>query len=262
MKFGSWPSALNIVDISSIYGGYVSRILTRFEERGWIIRDRGADARVRPIRLTEAGRETFAVLDARQRDAVAGMIARLDPVAQADLVDALAKVRLLLDPAPASGFTIRPFRTGDMGQIAARQSVLYADSHGWGRGLEVAEGEVTTAFLRDFKPGREQCWVAEVDGVMAGSIFLTDEGGGLARLRLLYVEPFARGRRIGDALVATCIGFARDTGYATLTLWTQAVLETARRLYTRHGFKRIETAVHHDFGEPVTGERWQLGLTL
>ena len=147
-----------------------------------------------------------------------------------------------------------------MGRIAARQSILYADSHGWGRGLEVVEGEVTTAFLHNFKPGREQCWVAEIDGVMAGSIFLTDEGGGNARLRLLYVEPFARGRRIGDALVTTCIGFARDKGYATLTLWTQAVLETARRLYTRHGFERIETAVHHDFGEPVTGERWQLRL--
>jgi DNA-binding MarR family transcriptional regulator/GNAT superfamily N-acetyltransferase len=241
--------------------GYVSRILARFQERGWIIRDRGVDARSRPIRLTEAGRETFALLDVRQRDAVAGMIARLDSAAQTDLVEALARAQLLLDPSLSSGFTIRPFRTGDMGRIAARQSVLYAGSHGWGRGLEVVEGEVTTAFLRDFKPGREQCWVAEVDGVMAGSIFLTDEGGGIARLRLLYVEPFARGRRIGDALVANCIGFAQETGYAMLTLWTQAVLETARRLYDRHGFERVETAVHHDFGEPIVGERWQLSLT-
>ncbi len=240
--------------------GYVSRILARFEDRGWIIRERGADARSRPIRLTETGRKTFALLDARQRDAVTSMIARLDPVAQTDLVDAMGKARLLLDPAAASDFTIRPFRTGDMGQIAARQSILYAQSHGWGRGLEVVEGEVTTAFLRDFKPGREQCWVAEVDGVMAGSIFLTDEGRGIARLRLLYVEPFARGRRIGDALVTTCIGFARDKGYATVTLWTQAVLETARRLYARHGFARIEAATHYDFGEAVAGERWELDL--
>jgi DNA-binding MarR family transcriptional regulator/N-acetylglutamate synthase-like GNAT family acetyltransferase len=255
------PGSANALQASlGMDAGYVSRILTRFEKRGWIIRDRGSDARTRPIRLTKVGRDTFALLDARQRDAVAGMIARLDPVAQSDLVDALARARLLLDAAPTSGFTIRPFRTGDMGRIAARQSILYADSHGWGHGLEVVEGEVTSTFLRDFKPGREQCWVAEIDGVMAGSIFLTDEGSGIARLRLLYVEPFARGRRIGDALVATCIGFAQDKGYATLNLWTQAVLKTARRLYTRHGFERIETAVHHDFGEPVVGEQWQLRL--
>lgn len=241
--------------------GYVSRIVARFEERGWIRRDRDdADSRARPIRLTDAGRAIFATIDTRQRGAVADLVAPLDAVGRADLIEAVARVRLLLDPGSIDGFAIRTFRTGDIGRIAARQSILYAESHGWGRGLEVVEGEVTTAFLRNFTPGREQCWVAEIDGVMAGSVFVTDEGGGTARLRLLYVEPFARGRGIGDALVATCVDFARERGYAELTLWTQAVLATARRIYVRHGFERIDEAVHHGFGQPVAGETWRLVL--
>ena len=149
-----------------------------------------------------------------------------------------------------------------MGLIAARQSMLYAQSHGWGRGLEITEGEATTNFLRNFKPGREQCWIAEIDGLLAGSVFLTDEGDGtarLARLRpgtrvLVYVEPFARRRGIGETLVETCIGFARETGYARLTLWTHTVLESARRIYARHGFTCVETATHASFGRPVEGE--------
>ena len=241
--------------------GYVSRILARFDRRGWIRRDRDdADARARPIRLTDAGRAAFAAIDTRQRAAVADRLAPLGSVERADLVQALARVRLLLDPGSVQGYTLRPFRTGDLGMIAARQSILYAESHGWGRGLEIVESAVTTTFLRDFKPGREQCWVAEVGGVLAGSVFLTDEGNGVARLRLLYVEPFARGRGIGDALVTTCIAFARDGGYARLTLWTQAVLETARRIYARHGFEQVEEATHHEFGQPVLGEMWQLAL--
>ena len=119
---------------------------------------------------------------------------------------------------------------------------------------------MTTAFLRDFKPGREQCWVAEVDGVMAGSIFLTDEGDGSSRLRLLYVEPFARGLGIGNALVETCLGFAREVGYAAMTLWTHKVLTSARRIYTAHGFHIVETQVHERFGIPLEGETWRLEL--
>jgi GNAT superfamily N-acetyltransferase len=155
-------------------------------------------------------------------------------------------------------FLIRTFRTGDMGMIAARQAILYAESHGWGRGLEINVGETTLAFLRDFQPGREQAWVAEIDGTMAGSILLTACGGGLARLRLLYVEPFARGAGVGSALVATCLAFARDAGYHAVTLWTHTVLASARRIYAAHGFRLTETALHHEFGVPVQGETWHL----
>ena len=243
-------------------GGFVSRVITRFEARGWVVRDRGEeDARRRPIALTAEGRAVFEVIDARQSAEVANTLQRLGPVERTDLLAALGSVRALLDPASRSGFSIRTFRTGDMGSIAARQSILYADTHRWGRELEIIEGEVTTAFLRDFKQGREQCWVAEVNDAMAGSVMVTDEGGGSARLRLLYVEPFARGRGIGDALVGQCVGFARDAQYRTLTLWTHTILQSARRIYAARGFHIVETAMHEAFGMPVQGETWQLDLT-
>ncbi len=175
-------------------------------------------------------------------------------------VDRIALVTAVIARPPERAFTLRTFRTGDMGMIAARQSILYREAYGWGAGLEVIEGEVTTAFLRGFKPGREQCWVAEVDGAMAGSIFVTDEGAGCARLRLLYVEPFARGRGIGEALIAACIGFARDAGFTAITLWTHTILAGARRLYTAHGFRLVETRTHEAFGTPVEGETWRLEL--
>ena len=159
-----------------------------------------------------------------------------------------------------SDLRIRPFRSGDLGLIVSRQAILYAEGHGWGAGLEAGELEVAAHFLRHFKPGREQCWVAERDGRLAGSVFLTDEGQGLSRLRLLYVEPFARGCGLGNRLVATCVGFAREVGYGAMTLWTHTVLDSARRIYAAHGFRLVDSAVHHEFGVPVQGETWRLDL--
>jgi GNAT superfamily N-acetyltransferase len=188
------------------------------------------------------------------------MLERLAPARRSELLAALGAARALLDPRPGEGFAIRTFRIGDLGLLAGRQSRLYDEAYGWGGGIEVIEAEVTTAFLRDFKPGREQGWIAEVDGAMAGSVLLTDEGDGTARLRLLYVEPFARGRGIGEALVRACIDFAADTGYAAVTLWTHTILESARRIYAAHGFRIVETAVHTRFGPPIQGETWRLDL--
>ncbi|MET0269361.1 MAG: helix-turn-helix domain-containing GNAT family N-acetyltransferase [Sphingomonas sp.] len=257
------PVAANILQTQlGIDRGYLSRMLARFETRGWIARDRtGGDGRTRPISLTTAGRAAFDQIDRRQRAAVAQDLTRLSPVEQDDLVQALTRARLLLDPQAAPEIVIRPARVGEVSQVAARQSVLYAESHGWGRELETLEAEMTAAFLRDFKPGRERCWIADLAGVMAGAVFLTDEGDGLARLRLLHVEPFARRRGIGDMLVRACIDFARETGYRRITLWTHTVLDAARRVYARNGFQCIETAIHQEFGAPVQGETWVLTLT-
>ena len=155
---------------------------------------------------------------------------------------------------------LRTFRTGDMGLIAARQSILYAETQGWGRDLEISICQTTADFLYGFKPGREQCWVAESGGQLAGSVFLTDEGNGLSRLRLLYVEPFAQGRGIGHDLVAACVRFADEAGYEAVTLWTHTILTGARRLYGAHGFKLTGTAMHTTFGVPVQGETWRLNL--
>jgi DNA-binding MarR family transcriptional regulator/N-acetylglutamate synthase-like GNAT family acetyltransferase len=255
------PVAVELQARLGMDAGFVSRLLRRFEARGWIVREHGgADARRRPIVLTDAGRAMVALIDQRQRAAVTAMLQRLAPAQQRDLIAALGQTTAMLDPALRQGFSLRTFRIGDLAMLAARQSILYDEVYGWGRGLELVESEYATQFLRDFKPGREQCWIAEAEGAMAGSVMLTDEGKGLARLRLMYVEPFARGRGIGDALVGTCLAFARGVGYEAITLWTHTVLTSARKIYAGHGFAIIETEIHEAFGKPEQGEIWRLEL--
>ena len=244
-------------------GGFVSRVLRRFEGRRWIRRARlNSDGRRRLIQLTAEGRRQFEQLDCRQRDVVEQNLRRLDGPARRRLTVALEVARDLLEAKEPPAFEIRPFRVGDMGLIASRQSILYQERYGWNRAIEVHEGDVTTNFLRNFKPDREQCWVAEVDGQMAGSIFLTDEGDSVSRLRLLYVEPVFQGRGIGDALVSSCIAFARSVGYERITLWTHTILESARRIYARHGFRIVDTSEHRLFGIPLNGETWVLELEV
>ncbi len=240
--------------------GYVSRILRRFQAKGWIERGRGEDARRRPISLTAAGRLYFDAIDARTRAEVARRIERLSEGDRETLSAALAAVTGLLSggeaPAP---WAIRTFRTGDLFTIAARQSILY-EPYGWKRPMEILQGEITTAFLKDFKPGREQCWVAERAGMMAGAVLLVDAGGNVGQLRLLHVEPWARGLGIGGALVAECIKFARAAGYDLVRLWTHSVLLSARRIYEAQGFRIVATEVHHEFGKAEQGETWELAL--
>ena len=240
--------------------GFVSRMVRRFEERSWIERDRSAgDGRRRPIRLTLEGRHAFERLDARQRHEVEKVLARLKGAELIRLTAALRVVEELLD-GRTGDLTLRPFRPGDMGVVVSRQAILYHEHYGWNAGIEANEAEVVAAFLRDFKPGREQCWIAELGGEMAGSVFLTDEGGGICRLRLLYVEAWAQGRGLGALLVATCMSFAREVGYVRMTLWTHSILENARRIYAREGFRIVRTEDHDSFGPMLTGETWELDL--
>lgn len=239
--------------------GYASRIVKRFEARGWVTRGRGTDARQRPIALTATGRAAFTDLDRRQRDALEARLASIAEPDRAMLRGALDGIRLLLgggDP----GYTVRTFRTGDMGALSARQAVIYAEANGWGAPMEALVLEITAAFLRRFQPGREQCWIAERGGTLAGSVFLVDAGNGVAQLRLLYVEPFARGLGIGRDLVDRCIAFARDAGYVRVTLWTHHVLDSARRIYAAAGFVLVSTAMHDALGTPELGETWELAL--
>jgi len=250
------PLAAELQAELGLDAGYVSRILRRFQAKGWIERGRAEDARRRPISLTPAGRAYFAALDERTRAEVAARLERLSGGDRDTLVAALEAVTGLLSGA-AAPWHIRAFRTGDLYTIAARQSVLY-EPYGWKRPMEVLQGEVTTAFLRDFKPGREQCWVAERAGMMAGAVMLVDAGDDVGQLRLLHVEPWARGQGIGGALVAECVRFAREAGYAKMRLWTHTILASARRIYEAEGFEIVETAMHDEFGEPVQGETWEL----
>lgn len=255
------PVAVELQQALGLDAGYASRILRKFESSGWIERGRGTDARRRPIALTATGRAAFADLDHRQRAVLEARIETLGEVDQRVLVTALDAARGLLSNDAKHGYTVRTFGTGDMGMITARQAILYRDSHDWRAPMEALLGEVTARFLRDYREGREQCWVAESGGVMAGSVFLVDAGEGVAQLRLLYVEPWARGMGIGSDLVGRCVTFAREAGYATLRLWTHTVLDSARRIYAGAGFRIVSTEVHHEFGRPEQGEIWEMELT-
>jgi DNA-binding MarR family transcriptional regulator/GNAT superfamily N-acetyltransferase len=252
------PLAAELGGALGLDAGYASRWL---EVRGWIARGRGSDARQRPIALTPAGQAAFDALDGVTRAHIEASIAHLTENDRAQLVGALETVSALLGKGRALPWHLRTFKPGDMGMIAARQSILYHEHWGWGTRLEALEGEITANFLRDFKPGREQCWVAERGGRMIGAIFCVDSGNGAAQLRLLHVEPEARGLGIGEALVRTCVEFAREAGYARIWLWTHAVLLSARRIYAATGFQIIATEMHDEFGKAELGETWELVFT-
>lgn len=253
--------ASELQEILGLDPGYTSRILRRFQSNGWIVRMRGeGDARKRPIQVTDKGRALFDAMDGRTRGQVERRLEPLGDSGRAALVTALDTARSLLGERTDKSFAIRTFRPGDMGMIVARQSILYAEQYGWGLPMEILQGEVTTAFLRDFKPGREQCWIAERAGRMLGSIFCCDSGDNAAQLRLLYVEPDARGLGIGEALVRACVDFARTAGYAKIWLWTHSNLTSARRIYAAQGFEIISTEVHDEFGKPEEGETWELAF--
>jgi len=253
------PLARELQEGLGLDPGYASRIVKRFEAKRWITRGRGDDARRRPIKLADAGRAAFADLDRRQREALEARIADLPECDRSALAHALDGARGLLDGARVE-WTLRPFRTGDMGLLGARQAVIYAEANGWGAPMEALILDVCAQFLRDFQPGLEECWIAERAGRMLGSVFVTDGGDGIAKLRLLYVEPDARGLGIGRALVERCVEFARAQGYRRITLWTHTVLASARRIYASLGFELIATEVHHHFGKPEQGETWELAL--
>jgi DNA-binding MarR family transcriptional regulator/GNAT superfamily N-acetyltransferase len=252
--------AMELQSRLDIDSGYASRILRGFEKQGWIVRGRGTDARRRPIRLTDEGRRAFDALDARTRAHTEARIAGLDADARERLADALATVRQLLGDPIDDPWHIRTARPGDLALIASRQTILYDRDYGWGRPMEVLQSEVTTAFLRDFKPGREQCWVADRHGRMLGAIMIVDAGEGVAQLRLLHVEPDARGMGVGGALVDQCIAFARAAGYSRMRLWTHTILEGARRIYQRAGFSIVSVDSHDHFGETIQGEIWEMSL--
>ncbi|MXP24867.1 GNAT family N-acetyltransferase [Altererythrobacter indicus] len=252
-------SATVLQDRLGMDAGYLSRIIARFEKRGWIVRGRGEDARARPISLTQDGAELFARVDVRQRDALAQLVSELDRGEREDLVRSMARVRLYLSPDLAPGdVRIRNFRSGDLGWMIQRQAQFYDAHYGWGLQLEATAAEIVTNFVRQYDPARSHCWIAELDGVMAGSLMLSDEGEDLARLRLVFVEPFARKRGIADQLLAEATSFAQNAGHRGIRLWTHTVLDAARRLYARHEFVQVNTATHYEFGEPVEGETWEL----
>ncbi|UCI17992.1 helix-turn-helix domain-containing GNAT family N-acetyltransferase [Mesorhizobium sp. B2-1-8] len=243
--------------------GYVSRLLKKFEERGLVEREATeADARRASIALTPAGREAFAPLNQDSHDQVRALLDRLAPVDQDRLVKAMRIVQGLLGdrPEPKVPYILRPLQVGDIGWVTRRQGMLYAQEYGWDETYEALVAEILAAFVKSYDPKWERGWIAEREGDVVGSVFVVRKSDQVAKLRLLYVEPSARGLGIGKRLVEECIGFARARGYKTLTLWTNDILTAARHIYQAASFKLIEEEPHHSFGKDLVGQNWDLEL--
>jgi DNA-binding MarR family transcriptional regulator/GNAT superfamily N-acetyltransferase len=259
----SAPTAADIARDLGLDAGYLSRILRGFAQRGFLARSRSQDdGRESHLALTPAGRTAFAPLDRGSHDEVAALLAPLSEGAQARLIEAMATVEQLLGErsAAAPPYLLRPHQVGDMGWVVSRHGALYAQEYNWNMEFEALVAEIVAAFIKNFDPARERCWIAEVDGAPVGSVFLVKQSDEVGKLRLLLVEPQARGLGIGARLVAECIRFARLCGYRTLTLWTNDVLIAARRIYQAAGFHLVAEEKHHSFGHDLVGQNWELAL--
>lgn len=246
-----------------IDAGYLSRILRGFKKRGIVSITRSqTDGRQSLLRLTQRGRERFAELETRTRQQVSKMLRRLSPADQKRLIDAMQTVEGLLrgpgEKKPA--YVLRPHQPGDMGWVIHRHGILYSQEYGWDQQFEALVAEIAAKFIRDFDPQRERCWIAELDGEIAGSVFLVKHSDDVAKLRLLLVEPKARGLGIGKRLVEECIRFAPQAGYRKITLWTNSILLAARGIYERAGFVLVQRESHHSFGHDLVSETWELTL--
>lgn len=245
--------------------GYLSRMLARFEGQGLIEKVRSdSDGRQLLLRLTPAGKEAFAMLDQRSRDEASEMLSELSPADQGRLLKAMQTIENILDKGKgfkyAEPFVLRPHEPGDMGWVVHRHGLLYAQEYGWNEQFEALVAQIVADFINTYDPSRERCWIAEMGGEIVGSVFVVQVSEEVAKLRLLLVEPKARGMGLGGRLVEECIRFARRTGYKKLTLWTNSVLTSARRIYQKAGFTLVAEEAHHSYGHDLVGETWDLIL--
>jgi DNA-binding MarR family transcriptional regulator/N-acetylglutamate synthase-like GNAT family acetyltransferase len=247
--------------------GYLSRILRRFEQRG-LLRKRlsAADGRRKSLMLSDRGRREFARLDARSQAEVGTMLAKLSAAEQATLISAMRTAGEFLGQAPAGDrahaapYILRPPQPGDLGWVIHRHGALYAQEYGYDERFEALVAEIAARFMQRFDPACERCWIAERRGEIVGSVFLVRKTNTVAKLRLLLVEPHARGLGIGRRLIDECVRFARRARYRKLTLWTQSDLDAARHLYTLAGFRRVREERHESFGKQLVAETWELAL--
>ncbi len=243
--------------------GYLSRILRGFDARGLIDRQvSDSDGRQTVLSLTRSGNAAFTRLNARSHSEIAALLGTLTPTDQRRLVEALGTVEALLGAAPSRPipYLLRPHQPGDMGWVVHRHGVLYAEEYGWDERFEAMVAGIVSECIAKFDARRERCWIAERDGAVVGSVFLTRHAESVAKLRLLLVEPSARGLGIGARLVDECARFARRTGYKTITLWTNSNLLAARAIYRKAGYRLAASEPHALWGVPLMGETWELGL--
>lgn len=256
------PTATEIGGELGLDAGYLSRILRRFQQQGLIRRETSAaDGRRSHLSLTAKGRKAFAPLESRTKEQVAAMLKAVPSERQQHLLAAMRTIEQALQSKDAlASFILRPPCPGDLGWVVQRHAILYEQEYGWGGPFEGLCAQIVADFAKDFDPRRERCWIAERGGENAGSVFLVKESDDVARMRLLLVEPSARGLGIGEALVDASIAFAREAGYRCVTLWTHQVLTAARGIYQRKGFTLTESRPHNSWGPEVVGETWDLKL--
>jgi DNA-binding MarR family transcriptional regulator/N-acetylglutamate synthase-like GNAT family acetyltransferase len=243
--------------------GYLSRILSGLERRGLIEKAPSeTDARRRILSLTSEGWEAFSVLDTRSRDEIAELLGELAEEEQRRLLEAMRTIEGVLDKRLkfSEPFFVRPHEPGDMGWVVQRHGELYFREYGWDERFEALVARIVADFVEDYDPAMERCWIAEMEGERVGCVFCVKESDTVAKLRLLLVEPGARGLGLGGSLVGECVRFARSCGYETLTLWTNSVLDVARRIYEKQGFRLVEEEEHHSFGKDLVGQNWELEL--
>jgi DNA-binding MarR family transcriptional regulator/GNAT superfamily N-acetyltransferase len=244
-----------------IDGGYLSRMLSSFEKEGLLERRPSEqDRRVSRLALTEKGRAAYAALDRLSQTAAEALLRPLGEPERQRLLTAMEAIEDLLGEKEDAPITLRPHRIGDIGWIVHRQAVLYGEEYGWDSGYEALIADILGRFLRNFKPDREASWIAERNGQILGAVFVVEKEPDIAQLRLLYVEPDARGQGLGRRLVDECITFARAKGYRRLELWTNDVLVAARRIYEAAGFRLVAEERHHSFGHELNGQTWALAL--
>jgi DNA-binding MarR family transcriptional regulator/GNAT superfamily N-acetyltransferase len=258
------PTAAALAGELQLDPGYLSRILRRLGKLGLVERRVAeSDRRQSILSLTPQGRQTFARLDAGARAEIATLLERLPTRRQQRLLAGMRSILEVLGAATRvreTRYLLRPHRPGDMGWVVSRHGALYAAEYGWDERFEARVASVVAEFIQNFDAERERCWIAELDGEPVGSVFLAKASPGVAQLRLLLVEPRARGLGIGKRLVDECIGFARRAGYRQVHLWTQSNLVAARRIYAAAGFRCIKEEPHQSFGADLVAETWSLDL--
>jgi DNA-binding MarR family transcriptional regulator/GNAT superfamily N-acetyltransferase len=245
--------------------GYLSRIVSRLAQQGLLDRlPSESDGRQRLLRLTPAGEQAFALLDKRARDEVAEMLHNLSEEEQQRLLTSMQTIESVFDKGKsfkfAEPFFLRSHESGDMGWVTHRHGVLYRQEYGWDERFEALVAQVVSDFINNYNPARERCWIAEMGGEIVGSAFVVQASETVAKLRLLLVEPKARGLGLGSRLVEECLRFARRHGYKKMMLWTNSILVAARHIYERAGFKLVAQEAHHSFGHDLIGETWELVL--
>lgn len=257
--------AKEIADTLGLDAGYLSRILTKFKKVGLVTRKTSRDdRRASNLLITARGRAVVRTLNLRAGKQAAAVLKKLSAHQRAEFSRALNTVeQIVLEQKPEkSEITLRNHRPGDMGMVVHLEGAGYVEQFGWDNAFEALASRIVADFLERFDSARERCWIAEMDGHHLGHVFLVQhpEQPDTAKLRLLYVDPAARGRGLGQRLVAECVQFAREAGYCKITLWTQSILAAAHRIYQSAGFRLVHEEPHHSFGKDLVGQTWEMDL--